>query len=153
MENGWTSRCKRRPARRAPRSVARRGPGSVAGIGVGGKDGLFVVAALGEVEPVTRRGEAKSAGHFVPPSYSGFRRRKISLIFEKNARWSLKIRTTMAASHLLSGSYPQSGPPRRWRGFLAVARFPRRGEAKSAGVLFLVGAAPWVRERSRGGEH
>ena len=32
-------------------------------IGVGGKDGLFVIAALGEVEPVTRRGEAKSAGH------------------------------------------------------------------------------------------
>ena len=68
-------------------------------IGTGGKDGLFVIAALGEVEPVTRRGEAKSAGHFVPPSYSGFRRRKISLIFEKNARQSLKIRTTMAASH------------------------------------------------------
>ena len=40
--------------------------------GVGGKDGLFVVAALGEVEPVTRRGEAKSARHFVPPMYSGF---------------------------------------------------------------------------------
>ena len=32
-------------------------------ISVGGKDGLFVVAPLGEVEPVTRRGEAKSAGH------------------------------------------------------------------------------------------
>ena len=32
-------------------------------IGVGGKDRLFVVAALGEVEPVTRRGEAQSAGH------------------------------------------------------------------------------------------
>ena len=49
--------------------------------------------------------------------YSGFRRQKISLIFEKNARRSLKIRTTMAASHLLSVSYPQTGPPRRWRGF------------------------------------
>ena len=30
-------------------------------IGVGGKDGLFVIATLGEVEPVARRGEAKSA--------------------------------------------------------------------------------------------
>ena len=38
-------------------------------IGVGGEDGLFVIAALGEVEPVTRRGEAKSAGRIVPPSY------------------------------------------------------------------------------------
>ena len=81
-------------------------------IGVGGKDRLFIVAALGEVEPVTRRGEAKSAGLIVPSMYSGFRRQKISLIFEKNARRSLKIRTTMAASHLLSVSYPQTGPPR-----------------------------------------
>ena len=33
-------------------------------IGVGGNDGLFVIAALGEVELVTKRGEAQSAGHF-----------------------------------------------------------------------------------------
>ena len=67
-------------------------------IGDGGKDGLFVIATLGEVEPVARRGEAKSAGLIVPSMHSGFRRRIISLIFEKNARWSLKIRTTMAVS-------------------------------------------------------
>ena len=67
-------------------------------ISVGGEDGLFVIGTLGQVEPP---GGAKRSrrGIFVPPSYSGFRRRKISLIFEKNARWSLKIRTTMAARH------------------------------------------------------
>ena len=59
--NGWTSRCKRRPALLG---VLLDEVQEVLPIGVGGKDGLFVVAALGEVEPVTRRGEAKAAGHF-----------------------------------------------------------------------------------------
>ena len=31
---------------------------------VGGKNGLFVVAPLGEMKPVTGRREAKSAWHF-----------------------------------------------------------------------------------------
>ena len=42
-------------------------------------------------------------------------------IFKQNARRSLRIRTTIAASHLLSASYPQTGPPRRrWRGFFGA---------------------------------
>ena len=36
----------------------------VLAIGVGGEGPLFVVAALGEVQPVAWRGETKPAGHF-----------------------------------------------------------------------------------------
>ena len=39
-------------------------------ISVGGKDGLSVIAALGGAEPVTRRGEAKSAGHSAVARFS-----------------------------------------------------------------------------------
>ena len=36
----------------------------VLAIRIAGEDGLLVVAALGEVKPVSRRGKAKSASHF-----------------------------------------------------------------------------------------
>ena len=57
-------------------------------IGVAGEDGLAVVAALGEMEPVSGRGETISAGEsgLVPPSISGFRRGKISFIFKEKLR-------------------------------------------------------------------
>jgi len=50
---------------------------------VGGKSGLFVVAALGEMQPVTGWREAKSAWHFPLRRISVFWRGKFSLILQK----------------------------------------------------------------------
>ena len=51
-------------------------------VGVRREDGLLVVAALGDVKPIARRGETGFAGHEKdPPLNSGFSRGKFSYIF------------------------------------------------------------------------
>ena len=54
-------------------------------IGVGGKDRLFVIATLGEVEPVAKRGEARSAGLLFLQCIVGFGG-------EKSHLFSIKMR-------------------------------------------------------------
>jgi hypothetical protein len=52
----------------------------VLAIGVAEEDALLVVAALGDVQPESGRGESVFAGQFGPPMISGFRRLKFSII-------------------------------------------------------------------------